>query len=205
MSSATFHRSASLDSLEQLLEESGALIRGHFVLSSGRHSDVYLEKFRILERPDVLTALCARIAEWGRSLGVERVAGPTTGGIILAFEVARQLGVTALYVESEGGKKAVRRNASLEPGTRILVVDDVLTTGLSVLETIEVVRGLGAVPVGAGVLVDRSEPGMNLGVPHFAAHRIEAKTYGDDELPEWLAAIPAVKPGTRPDVATGVP
>ncbi|MGE3126547.1 MAG: orotate phosphoribosyltransferase [Fimbriimonadaceae bacterium] len=186
-----------MDSLERLLVESGALLRGHFVLSSGRHSDVYLEKFRILERPDVLTVLCTAIADWARPLGPSVVAGPTTGGIIIAFEVARQLGVSAVYVESEDGVKRLRRGARIEEGANVLVVDDVLTTGLSVVETLDVVKAGGGTPIGAAVLVDRSEADLGLNLPLFSAHRVEAKSYAENNVPGWLEAIPATKPGTR--------
>lgn len=174
------------------------MLRGHFVLSSGRHSDVYLEKFRVLERPDVLTVLCSRIAAWAGPLSPELVAGPTTGGVIIAFEVARQLGLPAVYVESEGGIKCLRRGARIAPGARVLVVDDVLTTGLSVQETCAVIEESGGITVGVAVLIDRAESGLDMGAPLFAAHRIEAKSYSPDEVPESLAAIPATKPGTRP-------
>lgn len=181
----------------ELLERSGALLRGHFVLSSGRHSDVYVEKFRLLEQPAVLGELAGAIAAWARGHCPDVVAGPTTGGVIVAFEVARQMGLPALYVESVDGQKALRRGARVEPGARVLVVDDVLTTGLSVAETCEALRGQGAVPVAAAVLIDRSEPVLDLGVPVFGAHRVEAVSYPADQLPAWLAALPATKPGTR--------
>ncbi|MCC6404620.1 MAG: orotate phosphoribosyltransferase [Fimbriimonadaceae bacterium] len=173
------------------------MLRGHFVLSSGRHSDVYLEKFRVLERPDVLSLLCSRITDWARPFSPELVAGPTTGGVIIAFEVARQLGVPAVYVESENGRKCLRRGARIATGARVLVVDDVLTTGLSVQETCAVIEESGGIKVGVAVLIDRAESSMNLGVPLFAAHRIEAHSFAPDDLPESLAAIPATKPGTR--------
>ncbi|MFN3963110.1 MAG: orotate phosphoribosyltransferase [Fimbriimonadaceae bacterium] len=109
--------------LGKMLEDRGAILRGHFVLTSGRHSDVYFEKFRVLEQPDVLSALCARIAETYRDAKIDVVAGPTTGGIIIAFEVARLLGVRSLYIESENGIKTIRRGATVAPGARVLVVD----------------------------------------------------------------------------------
>lgn len=183
--------------LDALLARSGALRRGHFVLSSGRHSDVYVEKFRILEQPEVLGELCERIAEGFRGEGVERVAGPTTGGVILAFEVARRLGVGALYVESVEGRKALRRGASVRPGERVLVVDDVLTTGLSARETVEAVRAAGALVVGVAVLIDRSEEPLEFGCPLLAVHRVPARSFAADEVPDWLARVPAERPGTR--------
>lgn len=185
--------------LGALLESSGAVLRGHFLLTSGRHSDVYFEKFRVLERPDVLSALCTAVAHHFRGAGVELVAGPTTGGIIIAFEVARQLGVPALYVESVDGKKTIRRGATVAPGAKTLVVDDVLTTGLSVKETIDVVQAAGGNCVGVGVLIDRSASDPGFGAPTYAAYRVNAETYPPDDVPDWLAAVPITKPGTRPN------
>jgi orotate phosphoribosyltransferase len=183
--------------LGQLLEQSGAILRGHFVLTSGRHSDVYFEKFRILERPEVLSALCKEVAEHFRSSEFDAVAGPTTGGIIIAFEVARQLGLPAIYVESEDGKKKLRRNKTLVPGTRVLIVDDVLTTGTSLLESRTAIEEAGGTAVAYAALIDRSPEGLDLGLPLYGAYRVEAESYAEDEIPTWLAAVPAVKPGTR--------
>ncbi|MCE2938848.1 MAG: orotate phosphoribosyltransferase, partial [Fimbriimonadaceae bacterium] len=163
--------------LGKLLEDRGAILRGHFVLTSGRHSDVYFEKFRVLEQPDVLSALCTRIAETYRDAKIDVVAGPTTGGIIIAFEVARLLGVKSLYIESENGIKTIRRGATVAPGARVLVVDDVLTTGLSVRETIQCVQQAGGDVVAASVLIDRSAPNTDLGVEWTAAYKVEAQTW----------------------------
>lgn len=185
--------------LGQLLEESGAILRGHFLLTSGRHSDVYFEKFRVLEQPAVLSALSAEIAQHFQDAQIDLVAGPTTGGIIIAFEVARQLGARAIYVESEGGTKALRRGATVPAGSRVLVVDDVLTTGLSVDETCRVIQEAGGNVVGVGVLIDRSGEAYRAPAPLYASYRVEAVSYAADQVPDWLAAIPITKPGTRPD------
>lgn len=184
----------------RLLREAGALLEGHFLLSSGRHSAVYIEKFRILEKPDLTSRLCARIAEHYRDQQVELVAGPTTGGILLAFEVARQLGVEALYVEREAEGRALRRGAKVPSGARTLVVDDVLTTGLSLRETVEVLEKAGARIVGLAVLVDRSERDCGLGYPLFAVHREAVESYPPENVPEWLASRPLTRPGTRSGV-----
>lgn len=125
------------------------------------------------------------------------VAGPTTGGIIIAFEVAKQLGVPALYVESENGKKTLRRGATVPEGARILVVDDVLTTGLSVREVVDLLTNRGAKVAGVGVLIDRSPAPIDFAAPFHAAYKVEAESYAADQVPEWLAAIPTTKPGTR--------
>lgn len=183
--------------LARLLEESGAILRGHFLLTSGRHSDVYFEKFRVLEQPRVLSALCAEIAEAFASSEIDLVAGPTTGGIIIAFEVARQMGKPALYVESENGVKTLRRGASVPSGARVLVVDDVLTTGRSVYEVLDVVLAAGGVPAGVGVLIDRAQAPLDFGCPLHAAYKVEAVSYDPSEVPDWLAEIPIRKPGTR--------
>ncbi|MBX7132286.1 MAG: orotate phosphoribosyltransferase [Fimbriimonadaceae bacterium] len=179
-----------------LLEKRGAILRGHFILTSGRHSDLYVEKFRVLEQPDILSEVCARIASFFKGAGITLVAGPTTGGIIIAFEVARQLGVEALYVESENGVRKLRRGAKVPQGSRVLVVDDVLTTGKSIQETISALGTTGQV-VGVGVLIDRSEKKVFPELPFFAACRVEAISFAEEEVPSWLAALPVVKPGTR--------
>ncbi|MBI5707657.1 MAG: orotate phosphoribosyltransferase [Armatimonadetes bacterium] len=183
--------------LGKLLEDSGAILKGHFILTSGRHSDTYFEKFRVLERPDVLSELCGAIADhYGGHGAFDLVAGPTTGGIIIAFEVARRLGLPALYVESEDGVRKLRRGASVPPGARVLVVDDVLTTGKSVLETAEVLRAQGGLVNGVAVLIDRSEKPIDFGCPSFAAYRVSATSYAPEDVPDWLAEFPVVKPGT---------
>ena len=183
--------------LGRLLEESGAILHGHFLLTSGRHSDVYFEKFRILERPDILSALCTEIADKFRGERVDLVAGPTTGGVIIAFEVARQLGIPAVYIESEQGRKLLRRGAAIPSGARVLIVDDVLTTGVSIREVNEVIHGAGGIPMGVGVLIDRAEAGLDLGLPLHAAYKVEAQSFEPTDVPDWLQAIPIWKPGTR--------
>ncbi len=177
--------------------EAGAILRGHFLLSSGRHSDVYFEKFRILERPALLSEVCSEVVNRFADSGVDVVAGPTTGGVIIAFEVARQMGVGAVYIERQGERRVLRRGASLPRGARVLVVDDVLTTGLSVREVIHLLNEAGGEVVGIGVLVDRSEVPVEFGVPLFAAARVEAKSYAPDEVPDWLAETPITDPGSR--------
>lgn len=191
------NRSKSSVDLGRLLEESGAVLRGHFLLSSGRHSAVYFEKFRVLTQPHVLSALCSEICARFAECGIEYVAGPTTGGTIIAFEVARQMGVPAVYIESEGGVKTLRRGQTLAAGARVLVVDDVLTTGLSVQESIRAIGAAGGVVCGVGVLIDRAESPLDFGCPTFASFKVDAESFAPDAMPEWLAEIPVSKPGTR--------
>lgn len=185
------------DELKQAIEASGAVLHGHFRLASGRHSDVYIEKFRVLERPQVLVNVSGAIAAHFRDSGAQAVAGPSTGGMIVAYEVARQMGLPAIYVEEEGGKRVLKRGGRIEPGSRVLLVDDVLTTGISLMEVLAVIREARATPVGVGVLIDRSGKEIDLGAELFAATRFEARTYAEDEVPDWLAKIPVAIPGTR--------
>ena len=183
--------------LLKLLEDSGAILKGHFLLTSGRHSDTYFEKFRVLEQPNILSEVCGGLASRFNTDDIDVVAGPTTGGIIIAFEVGRRLGKPALYVEREDGKRVLRRGASLPKGARVLVVDDVFTTGTSVVEVVDLLRSLGGEIAGVGVLVDRSETRPDFGAPFESAVKVTATSYAPDELPAELASVPITKPGTR--------
>ena len=190
---------ASAD-VERVFRESGALREGHFILASGRHSPLYLEKFQVFQHPADTEQLCAAIAVWAsrRSLAIDTVAGPTTGGIILAHEVARQLGVRAIYAERRDGapSREFRRGFSLAPGERVLVVDDIMTTGGSVQETIDAVRSAGGTVAGASVLVDRSGGTAGLDVPVHSLWRLDIPTYASAECPLCAKGIPATHPGT---------
>lgn len=182
--------------IADIIVKSGMMQEGHFLLTSGLHSPVYWEKFRILEYPEYTGAICELIAAHFRGEKIDAVAGPTTGGIILAFEVAKQIGVRALYAEKEGEVRGFRRGANVAPGERVLVVDDVLTTGKSVREVLAAVAARQAVAVGVGVLVDRSTENLDFGVPLFGCHRAETVVYQPDECPLCAAGKPLVKPGT---------
>ena len=179
----------------QAFEAAGAFLRGHFVYTSGRHGADYLEKFRILEDPKTTTALAAMIANEFRSLTPELVAGPTTGGIILAYEVARQLGVNAVYVErGEPGGRTLRRGFEIPPGARVLVVDDVVTTGGSVAETEACIANAGGTVIGIGVLADRTAGRVATSVPFFACLTVDFPTYPSDSCPQCAAGIPVAAP-----------
>ena len=192
--------------VEKLFRDSGAFLDGHFVLSSGRHSPQYLEKFHVLQWPKRTERLCTGIVERARGLRIETVAGPTTGGIIIAHEVGRQLDVRAVYAERDekGGGRVFRRGFQLRPGERVLVVDDIMSTGGSVDETIAAVRAGGASVVGAAVLVDRSsgEAARRLGdVPVIALWEVTLATYDAPSCPQCAAGEPIRKPGTTPAMA----
>ena len=179
----------------QAFEAAGAFLRGHFVYTSGRHGADYLEKFRILEDPKTTTALAAMIANEFSPLTPELVAGPTTGGIILAYEVARQLGVNAVYVErGEPGGRTLRRGFEIPPGARVLVVDDVVTTGGSVAETEACITNAGGAVIGIGVLADRTAGRAATSVPFFACLTVDFPTYPPDSCPQCAAGIPVAAP-----------
>ena len=182
--------------IEEIFEKSGAILKGHFLLTSGLHSPVYWEKFRVLQFPNYTEQLCRMIATHFLEQGIQVVAGPTTGGIILAFEVARQLGTRAIYAEKEGTKeRTFRRGSSIEPGERVLVVDDVFTTGGSIREVMAAVANQGGMVIGIGVLVDRSEQQVDFGVPLFSCHRAITQTYPPENCPLCDKQIPLAKPG----------
>ncbi len=187
--------------VEDIFSRAGAYLEGHFLLASGKHSPFYLEKFQVLQWPQETERLCASIAESARGLGVQTVAGPTTGGIILAHEVARQLGVRAVYAErrADGPGREFRRGFLLQPGERVLVVDDIMSTGGSVQETIDAVRSSRADVVGVGVLVDRSAGQATFdGLPVIALWDVSIPTYAPDACPQCAHGVPLVKPGTTP-------
>ena len=181
---------------EDIFQKAGALLKGHFLLTSGLHSPAYWEKFRILQFPGYTEQLCRMIADHFRRENVQVVAGPTTGGIILAFEVARQLGVRGIFAEKEDEERSFRRGFSIDPGERVLIVDDILTTGSSIHEIIAAVNKLDGSIVGIGVLVDRSGQAPDFGFPLFSCHRAATVTYRPEECPLCAAGVPLVKPGS---------
>jgi len=184
--------------VERIFREAGAFREGHFVLASGKHSSGYLEKFQVLQWPVRTAALCGDIAEWARPLTPRTVAGPTTGGIILAHEVARQMELRAVYAEriENGRGREFRRGFELSSTERVLVVDDIMTTGGSVQETIDAVRSAGALVVGAAVLVDRSGGAATLDVPLHALWTLAMPTHSPGDCPQCTDGVPLTKPGT---------
>jgi orotate phosphoribosyltransferase len=183
------------DEVLNIFKKAGAIKEGHFLLASGLHSPVYWEKFRILQYPHLTEILCRLIAQNFKGQKIDAVAGPTTGGIILAFETARQLGARSIFTEKEGKVRVFRRGFGIAPGEHILVVDDILTTGSSLRETIAAVDNLGGIVVGIGVLVDRSEENLGFNLPFFSCLRTPTMVYSPQECPLCAAHIPLVKPG----------
>jgi orotate phosphoribosyltransferase len=187
---------AFLDELERV----GALKSGHFLLASGRHSGQYVEKFNLLRNPRATERACTTLIEsLGQQRNVDLIVGPTTGGVILAFEVGRQLDLPAAFAErvSEGGSaRAIKRDTFIARGTRVLVVDDILTTGGSVRETLEALRPWGADVRAVAVLVDRSGGRIDFGVPLIANAQLDIETWDAAECPLCASGTPLVKPGS---------
>ena len=183
-----------------LFQQLGVVSNGHFVLSSGLHSDEYWEKFRLLEWPRVTEQLCCQITSRYKQSGIAAVIGPTTGGALLAQEVARQLDTRCLLAETalDGGRE-LRRGFVLHPLERVLIVDDVLTTGLSLRETLSAIERFQPEIIGIEVLIDRSggDATSQFGVSCRALLRVSAHTYYSEECPMCKEGIPIVKPGTR--------
>ena len=188
---------------EEVLAEfraSKALLEGHFLLSSGRHSAHYLQCARVLMDPMRASRLAAAIAaKLPRELRKEiaKVVSPAMGGVIIGHELGRALGVEAMFVERPEGTFELRRGFALEPGDKVLMVEDVVTTGLSSREAIRAIEEAGGEVVAAAALVDRSGGEVDLGVPFFPLIALSFPTYAADEVPAELAAIPATKPGSR--------
>ena len=181
----------------QIFEKTSAMLSGHFRLTSGKHSNRYFQCAQVLQHPQHTEKLCRELAARFEGLGIETVIGPAMGGILVSYEVARALGVRSLFTERENGSMALRRNFTIAPGEKVLVVEDVITTGGSVAEVIEVVRSLGGEVVGVGVLVDRSNGQADLGVRTEALLNVTVETYEPEQCPLCAQGIPAVKPGSR--------
>ncbi|MBV8149687.1 MAG: orotate phosphoribosyltransferase [Candidatus Eremiobacteraeota bacterium] len=181
--------------LAAALAERGAVLDGHFRLSSGRHSDRFVQKFRILEDPSMVEPVARALAEAFEDRKATAVVSAAVGGIVLGYEVARQLGTKALFVEKENGVPALRRGFRLGAGDRALVVEDVITTGGSVKEVIDVVRAAGAEVIGVGAIVLRAP--VDFGVPTHVLLELPMTSFAPDECPQCKAGQPIADPGSR--------
>jgi orotate phosphoribosyltransferase len=182
----------------EIFIKSGALMEGHFKLTSGRHSNRYMQCAQVLQYPEYTEQLAAHIAEKYADAGIEVVIGPAMGGIIVAYETARQLKVPGIFCERENGQMSLRRGFSLHPGQKVLVVEDVVTTGGSVVEVMDIVRQSGAEVVGIAVLVDRSGGKVDFGVRKEAVLSMDIESWEAPECPLCREGRgEAVKPGSR--------
>jgi len=180
-----------------IFRHSGALLEGHFRLSSGLHSPGYLQCALVLQHPREAETLGAALGALVRSLGVQTVLSPALGGIVIGQEVGRALGVRAIFAERQDGTLTLRRGFALDPGEKVLVVEDVVTTGGSTRETMDVARAAGAVVVGACAIVDRSGGKQGLDVPFRALLPMDVTTYQPDACPLCQQGMPVTKPGSR--------
>jgi orotate phosphoribosyltransferase len=182
-----------------LFRESGALLNGHFRLTSGRHSDVYFEKFQILRQPQYVEKLCSLIAQVFSDKNIGLVVGPTTGGVIIAYEVARQLGIDAIYAEGgdDGRTRVFKRGFTIDPGSRVLIVDDILTTGRSIREVITLCESYRATIVALSVLLDRSGGKVKFDYPLHALATVEADSWDESECPLCAREVALTQRGSR--------
>ncbi len=180
-----------------MFRETGALLEGHFVLRSGLHSRQFFQCAIALQQMPVVERFGAALAEQVRHLNVQTVVSPAMGGLVIGQEVARQLGVRFIFVEKEDGRLVLRRGFKIAAGERILIVEDVVTKGGRVQETIDIVRAHDGDLRGVAVLVDRSNGSVNFGVPFHSLIALQVETFDPAQLPADLAAIPATKPGSK--------
>lgn len=186
------------DEVKELFIKTGAIMEGHFLLTSGLHSPLYVEKFQVLQHPKYTEQLCIALAEMFIEDNVEVVVGPITGGILLAHEVGKRLDTRAIFTERENGKMTLRRGFVIKPGERVLIVEDIVTTGGSIKEVLDVVIEQGGIPVGIGMLVDRSGGKASFGeVPYKALLNLDVTTYDPSDCPLCKQNIPMTKRGSR--------
>ena len=187
------------DEVIDIFRQAGAVLEGHFILTSGLRSPVFLQKARVFMHADKTEKLCRALAERIRAAvegPIDYLVGPAVGGLIPTYETSRHLKVPAIWVEREGGEFSLRR-FEIEDGARVVIVEDIVTTGLSIREAADCMRALGANVVAAACLIDRSAGKAQVGVPLIALAEYEVPAYPADQLPPELAAIPAIKPGSR--------
>lgn len=187
------------DEVLAVFREAGALLEGHFILSSGRRSGFFIQKMRVFENPTRTEKLCRGLAEkivaqFGK---IDVVVSPAVGGIVPGYEIARALGARALFVEREDGEFQLRRGFAIEPGDKVIVIEDIITTGLSARECINSLADQPGTIVGAACLIDRSGGKVNVGVPLVALCEFAVPDYDPANLPPELAALPPTKPGSR--------
>lgn len=185
------------EELLNIFKKTEALLSGHFLLTSGRHSNVYFQCAKVLQYPEYNNDICTVIANHYKDVEIDTVIAPAIGGIVVGQEVARQLNKKFIFAEREDKKLSLRRGFSIEKGERILVCEDVVTTGGSVFEVIEIVKQAGAIPVGVGFIVDRSNGKVKFGVPQKSVISLEAISYEAENCDLCKKNIPFIKPGSR--------
>ncbi|MDU2598523.1 MULTISPECIES: orotate phosphoribosyltransferase [Anaerococcus] len=188
-----------MDKTIELLKKSDALLEGHFLLSSGKHSDRYIQCAKLIQHPEYCKEVSEIIAEKLKenNIDVDLCVGPAMGGVIISYEVAKALGVDAIFTERVDNEMTLRRGFEIPKGTKVIIVEDVITTGKSSFETVDVIRSCGAEVVALTSIVNRSNKEEINGLPVISATKIDVKTYDADDLPEHLKNTEAIKPGSR--------
>lgn len=188
-----------MDKTLELLKKSDALLEGHFILSSGKHSNRYIQCAILIENPVYCEEVAKIIADKLKEAGVEvdLCVGPAMGGVIISYELARALGVKAIFTERENGQMTLRRGFHIEKGMKVIIVEDVITTGKSSFETVDVIKGCGAEVLALTSIVNRSNKDEINNLPIISATKIDVETWDEDQLPEEIKKIPATKPGSR--------
>ena len=181
----------------EIFKKTGALLEGHFLLTSGRHSNIYFQCAKVLQYPEYMEKICSNIAEYFVNYKIKTVISPAIGGIIVGQEVARQLGKRSIFAEREDKKLILRRGFLLEPGEKVLVCEDVVTTGGSVFEVIDIVKNSGAEVAGVGCIVDRSNGKVDFGYPFKSTVSLNAVSFSADDCEFCKKGIPVIKPGSR--------
>lgn len=188
-----------MDKTLELLKKSDALLEGHFILSSGKHSNKYIQCAKLIENPVYCEEVAQIIVEKLKEKGIEvdLCVGPAMGGVIISYELARKLGVNAIFTERENGRMTLRRGFEIKEGMKVIIVEDVITTGKSSFETVDVIRSCGAEVLALTSIVNRSNKDEINGLPIISATKIDVDTWDEDEIPDELKNIPATKPGSR--------
>lgn len=188
-----------MDKTLELLKKSNALLEGHFILSSGKHSNKYIQCAKLIENPVYCEEVANIIGEKLKEKGIEvdLCVGPAMGGVIISYELARALGVNAIFTERENGQMTLRRGFEIKEGMKVIIVEDVITTGKSSFETVDVIRSCGAEVLALTSIVNRSNKDEINGLPIISATKIDVDTWDEDEIPDELKNIPATKPGSR--------
>ena len=188
-----------MDKTIELLKKSDALLEGHFLLSSGKHSDRYIQCAKLIQHPEYCKEVSEIIAEKLKeaNIDVDLCVGPAMGGVIISYEVAKALGTNAIFTERVDNEMTLRRGFEIPEGAKVIIVEDVITTGKSSFETVDVIRSYGAEVVALASIVNRSNKDEINGLPIISASKIDVNTYDADDLPEHLKNTEAVKPGSR--------
>lgn len=181
----------------EIFKKTGALLHGHFLLTSGRHSSMYFQCAKVLQYPEYTEKVCKVIADYFKTYEIDTVISPAMGGIIVGQEVARQLNKRSIFAEREEKKLTLRRGFTIDKGEKLLVCEDVVTTGGSVFEVIDIVKQQGGEVVGVGYIVDRSSGKVQFGYPQVSTMKMDVISYSPEECPLCLEKLPLVKPGSR--------